>query len=60
MDGVSVIDPLIFDPSHGDWWPVELGAPEESGLVLLEVLVGLFPGKKTGGLSGKAGKARDA
>ena len=28
----SVIDPLIFDPSHGDWWPVELGAPEESWL----------------------------
>ena len=51
FDGVPELDPLIFDPY---WWPVKLGTTKESGLVLLEVFVGLSPGKNTGSLSGKA------
>ena len=55
VDGVPEVDhQLIFDLTHGDWWPVELGATEESRLVLLEVLVGLFPEQDTGSSSRKA------
>ena len=34
IDGVPEVDPLIFDLTHGNWWPVEqLGGATEEEIV---------------------------
>jgi hypothetical protein len=42
-DGVVEVDPLVFDQTHGDGWPIGFRAPEKSGLVFFEIIVSLLP-----------------
>jgi len=59
-DGVVEVDPLVFDQTHGDGWPIGFRASEQGGLEFLEVIVGLLPREKTSGLPSKSGEAWDA